>query len=106
MIDRLDSIQSVLPPGVLSVLNGDDQLGPLITAHPKIKKVNRISILTINRSVTMTGHLADKCVLTEQIAFTGSIQTGKKVMESASLNLKRVTLELGMLETTSTMERL
>ncbi|KDQ59023.1 hypothetical protein JAAARDRAFT_57002 [Jaapia argillacea MUCL 33604] len=59
--------QQVLPPGVLSVLSGDDNLGPWVTSHPKIAK----------------------------IAFTGSTATGKLVMQSASKGIKRVTLELG-----------
>ncbi|KAK5050533.1 hypothetical protein LTR84_003814 [Exophiala bonariae] len=59
--------QQIFPPGVFQVLNGDHELGPWITAHPGIDK----------------------------ISFTGSIPTGKKVMESASRTLKRVTLELG-----------
>lgn len=58
---------SVFPPGVFQVLSGDDNLGPWLTAHPGIDK----------------------------ISFTGSIATGKKVMESCSKTLKRVTLELG-----------
>lgn len=56
-----------LPPGVLNVVSGGDQLGPWMTAHPGIDK----------------------------ISFTGSTATGKRVMESAAANLKRVTLELG-----------
>lgn len=56
-----------LPPGVLNVVNGDDQLGPLLTAHPGIDK----------------------------IAFTGSTATGRAVLRSASARLTRVTLELG-----------
>ncbi|RDW74228.1 aldehyde dehydrogenase-1 [Coleophoma crateriformis] len=55
------------PPGVVQALSGDDNLGPWITAHPGIDK----------------------------ISFTGSTATGKKVMESASKTLKRITLELG-----------
>ena len=55
------------PPGVLQVLSGGDDLGPMLTAHPGIDKVS----------------------------FTGSSVTGKKVMESCSKTLKRVTLELG-----------
>lgn len=58
--------QFFFPPGVFQVLNGDDELGPRLTAHPDIDK----------------------------ISFTGSIATGKKVMQSASGTLKRVTLEL------------
>lgn len=59
--------QKFFPAGVVQVLSGDDSLGPQITAHPGIDK----------------------------ISFTGSTATGKKVMESASKTLKRVTLELG-----------
>ncbi|CAG8896035.1 unnamed protein product [Penicillium egyptiacum] len=58
---------SVLPRGVLQALNGDDDIGRLISIHPGIDK----------------------------ISFTGSIATGKKVAESAAKTLKRVTLELG-----------
>lgn len=59
--------QSLVPPGVFSVLNGDDSLGPAIASHQGIDK----------------------------IGFTGSTETGKRVMQSASVNLKRITLELG-----------
>lgn len=55
------------PPGVVQVLSGGDDLGPMLTAHPDIDKVG----------------------------FTGSVATGKKVMESCAKTLKRVTLELG-----------
>jgi acyl-CoA reductase-like NAD-dependent aldehyde dehydrogenase len=57
----------ILPPGVLNVLSGGNELGQLITEHPDIGK----------------------------ISFTGSTATGKRVMQSASTNLKRLTLELG-----------
>ncbi|CUA67302.1 hypothetical protein RSOLAG22IIIB_07343 [Rhizoctonia solani] len=60
-------IQPFLPPGVVNILSGDDSLGPLITEHPGIDK----------------------------ISFTGSTQTGMKVMAGASMGLKRLTLELG-----------
>ena len=59
--------QAVLPPGVLSVLSGGDELGKWMTSHPGIAK----------------------------IAFTGHTETGKHVMRSAAGTLKRVTLELG-----------
>ena len=57
----------ILPPGVLNVVTGGDQLGPWMTEHPGIDKVS----------------------------FTGSTATGRRVMQSASATLKRVTLELG-----------
>lgn len=57
----------VFPPGVLNIISGDDSLGPQMTSHPGFAK----------------------------ISFTGSTATGRKVMESAAKDLKRVTLELG-----------
>jgi acyl-CoA reductase-like NAD-dependent aldehyde dehydrogenase len=59
--------QEVLPPGVLNVVSGGDDLGRWLSEHPGIGK----------------------------ISFTGSTATGKKVMQSAAGNLKRLTLELG-----------
>ncbi|KAL9116171.1 MAG: hypothetical protein Q9227_000541 [Pyrenula ochraceoflavens] len=59
--------QQIFPPGVVQVLGGDDTLGPQLVAHPNIHK----------------------------ISFTGSVATGKKVMQAAAPTLKRVTLELG-----------
>ncbi|KAL9598030.1 MAG: hypothetical protein Q9219_004786 [cf. Caloplaca sp. 3 TL-2023] len=55
------------PPGVYQALSGEEDLGPMFTAHPDVDK----------------------------ISFTGSIPTGKKVMAASSPTLKRVTLELG-----------
>lgn len=63
----VEMVQDLLPPGVLSAVSGDDELGKWITSHPDIAK----------------------------IAFTGSTETGKHVMRSAAETLKRVTLELG-----------
>jgi acyl-CoA reductase-like NAD-dependent aldehyde dehydrogenase len=59
--------QEILPPGVLQVVGGNNELGAQMTLHPDIAK----------------------------ISFTGSIPTGKKVMAAAAKTLKRVTLELG-----------
>jgi acyl-CoA reductase-like NAD-dependent aldehyde dehydrogenase len=59
--------QGVLPPGVLSVVSGGNELGSRMTAHPDIAK----------------------------IAFTGSTETGKHVIRSAAGTVKRLTLELG-----------
>lgn len=60
-------IKDAAPPGVVNIITGSDELGPLITEHPDIDK----------------------------ITFTGSTATGKKIMEGASKDLKRITLELG-----------
>jgi acyl-CoA reductase-like NAD-dependent aldehyde dehydrogenase len=60
-------LRDLLPAGVLNILSGGNELGQWITDHPGIGKVS----------------------------FTGSTATGKRVMESASRTLKRVTLELG-----------
>ncbi|KAJ0332169.1 hypothetical protein COL5a_001873 [Colletotrichum fioriniae] len=59
--------QQFFPPGIFQALSGDDNLGPWLTSHPGVDKVS----------------------------FTGSTATGKRVMESCSKTLKRVTLELG-----------
>jgi len=59
--------RDVFPPGVFNVVTGGDALGPMMTAHKGFDK----------------------------ISFTGSTATGKRVMESASKDLKRLTLELG-----------
>ncbi|KIW15770.1 hypothetical protein PV08_05820 [Exophiala spinifera] len=56
------------PPGVFQVLSGDGSTGALLASHMRVSK----------------------------ISFTGSVNTGKKIMEmAAKSNLKRVTLELG-----------
>jgi acyl-CoA reductase-like NAD-dependent aldehyde dehydrogenase len=60
-------LRDVLPPGVVNVVSGGDELGAWMTAHPVPRK----------------------------ISFTGSVETGKKVAASAAPDLKRVTLELG-----------
>jgi acyl-CoA reductase-like NAD-dependent aldehyde dehydrogenase len=65
-IKLVELAQRFFPPGVIQVLSGNDSLGPWLTSHPGPAK----------------------------ISFTGSSFTGKKVMESASKTLKRVTLEL------------
>ena len=59
--------KDIAPAGVVNVITGPDELGPLITEHPDIDK----------------------------ITFTGSTATGRKIMEGASKDLKRITLELG-----------
>lgn len=60
-------LSSVLPPGVLNVVSGGNDLGAWMTGHPIPRK----------------------------ISFTGSVATGKHVATSAVPDLKRVTLELG-----------
>ncbi|MFF5501979.1 aldehyde dehydrogenase [Streptomyces roseolus] len=56
-----------LPEGVLSILPADREVGEYLVGHPGVDKVS----------------------------FTGSVAAGKRVMEVASRNLARVTLELG-----------
>jgi acyl-CoA reductase-like NAD-dependent aldehyde dehydrogenase len=60
-------MNEVLPPGVVNVVTGGPEIGAHITDHPGIDK----------------------------LVFTGSVATGKRVMQSAARSLKRVTLELG-----------
>ncbi|WP_394690649.1 aldehyde dehydrogenase family protein [Hoeflea sp.] len=57
----------ILPAGVLNVVTGDAEVGDRISSHLDIDK----------------------------IAFTGSIATGRRIMERAASTLKRLTLELG-----------
>ena len=61
-------IEAGLPPGVLNIVTGyGAEVGQALAAHPDVDKV----------------------------AFTGSTLTGKKILDAAQGNLKRVTLELG-----------
>ncbi|WP_320443480.1 aldehyde dehydrogenase family protein [Sphingopyxis yananensis] len=60
-------IREAFPAGVINIISGGDALGPLMTAHPGFAK----------------------------ISFTGSTATGRRVMETAAKDLKRITLELG-----------
>jgi acyl-CoA reductase-like NAD-dependent aldehyde dehydrogenase len=57
----------VLPPGVVNVVSGATDSGERLTRHPAVRK----------------------------ITFTGSTETGRRIMENASPRLKRLTLELG-----------
>lgn len=69
-IRLVELMNQVLPPGVVNVVCSDDKtanIGAAISAHPGIRK----------------------------IVFTGSINTGKKVMATAAETVKRLTLELG-----------
>ncbi|MFB4319322.1 aldehyde dehydrogenase family protein [Actinomadura sp. 21ATH] len=62
-----EALRDVLPPGVLNVVTGGDDLGAWMTGHEIPRK----------------------------ISFTGSVATGKRVAAAAAPDLKRVTLELG-----------
>lgn len=63
----MQSLQSVLPPAVLQVAQGDGAVGAQLVSHPNI----------------------------HMVAMTGSSATGKKILESAAPQLKRVVLEMG-----------
>ena len=63
----LDLLRSCLPPGLLSVLHGLDELGEAMIRHRDIRK----------------------------ISFTGSTAVGKRVAAAAASELKSVQLELG-----------
>ena len=56
-----------VPPGVFNLVMGDGRTGAALTAHPGVDK----------------------------IAFTGSVPTGRKVMQAAAEDIKTVSLELG-----------
>ncbi len=66
-LKTVELLRGVVPPGVINVVSGGDDLGAWMTSHPVPRKVS----------------------------FTGSIETGKKVAIAAAPDLKRVTLELG-----------
>ncbi|WP_342710833.1 aldehyde dehydrogenase family protein [Bradyrhizobium sp. B124] len=66
-IRLVELINEKLPPGVVNVVTGDNEIGSLMSAHPGIGKVT----------------------------FTGSTATGRKIMQNAASSLKRLTLELG-----------
>ncbi|MGF6842872.1 phenylacetaldehyde dehydrogenase [Paraburkholderia youngii] len=62
------ALEAGIPPGVLNIVTGfGNPVGSAIAAHPGIDKV----------------------------AFTGSGETGRRILQAASGNLKRVSLELG-----------
>ncbi|MGE0180951.1 MAG: aldehyde dehydrogenase family protein [Parvularculaceae bacterium] len=60
-------IKDVVPPGVVNIIADENDLGAVLTSHPDVAKVS----------------------------FTGSTDTGKKIMKSGADTLKRLTLELG-----------
>lgn len=60
-------LQGVLPPGVLNIVSGGDEVGIAMTKHPEAAMVS----------------------------FTGSVAAGKAVQAAVAPDLKRVTLELG-----------
>lgn len=66
-IRLVEVMNEVLPPGVVNVITGENAIGAALSSHPGIAKMT----------------------------FTGSTETGKKVMASAVATLKRLTLELG-----------
>lgn len=60
-------IKDIVPPGVVNIIADENDLGALLTSHPDVAKVS----------------------------FTGSTDTGRKIMKSGADTLKRLTLELG-----------
>jgi acyl-CoA reductase-like NAD-dependent aldehyde dehydrogenase len=66
-IRLVELMNETLPPGVVNVVTGENEIGALMSAHPGIAK----------------------------LTFTGSTATGRKIMKSAATTLKRLTLELG-----------
>ncbi|MCW1432316.1 aldehyde dehydrogenase family protein [Novosphingobium sp. JCM 18896] len=60
-------IAQVVPPGVINILSGGNEAGAALVDHPDVAKVT----------------------------FTGSTETGRKIMAACAPSLKRVTLELG-----------
>eukprot|EP00934_Nitzschia_sp_Nitz4_P001528 Nitzschia sp. Nitz4//scaffold177_size45885//12109//13879//NITZ4_007203-RA/size45885-processed-gene-0.35-mRNA-1//1//CDS//3329539049//1528//frame0 len=63
----IKTLQSVLPPGVIQVVQGDGSVGKQLVSHPDIQLV----------------------------AMTGSSATGQKILQTAAPQMKRVILEMG-----------
>jgi acyl-CoA reductase-like NAD-dependent aldehyde dehydrogenase len=63
----VEILNTILPKGLLNCVTGSGNIGALMSSHEGINK----------------------------IVFTGSTATGKRVMQNAAGNLKRLTLELG-----------
>lgn len=61
------ALEAGIPPGVLNILTGYGDVGAALVKHPGVDK----------------------------ISFTGSTETGKRVLRDAADTIKRVTLELG-----------
>ena len=59
--------RTVLPPGVLNIVSGSDQVGAWMSEHP----------------------------IPRMVSFTGSVATGKRVAAAVAPDLKRMSLELG-----------
>jgi acyl-CoA reductase-like NAD-dependent aldehyde dehydrogenase len=59
--------KDIVPPGVLNILAGDDELGAQMVGHP----------------------------VTRMISFTGSVAAGQKIATAAAASLKNLVLELG-----------
>lgn len=66
-LEMINIINTVLPEDLLQVVTGRGEVGGYLTSHPEIGK----------------------------IMFTGSIATGKKVIEASAKNMARLTLECG-----------
>jgi phenylacetaldehyde dehydrogenase len=60
-------MEAGVPAGVVNIVTGDGKAGAALAAHPGVDKV----------------------------AFTGSTEVGKKIVEASAGNLKKVSLELG-----------
>jgi aldehyde dehydrogenase (NAD+) len=60
-------LEAGVPPGVVNVITGYGDVGAALVAHPDVDK----------------------------ITFTGSCETGQKIIEASARTIKRVTLELG-----------
>ncbi len=60
-------LEAGIPPGVVNVVTGDAEAGAALSAHLDVDK----------------------------ITFTGSVETGRKIVEASAGNMKRLTMELG-----------
>ncbi len=67
LLKAFELFNEFVPAGVINIISDDNDIGPYLTSHKDVAKVS----------------------------FTGSCDTGKKIMASSADTIKRLTLELG-----------
>jgi aldehyde dehydrogenase len=89
----MELIGDLLPPGVLNIVSGDGMCG---------KYVNHSSPFTSHHSPTTpspspspSGAALARSTRVDKIAFTGSTETGAKILKVVAENITPVTMELG-----------
>ena len=86
-------LEAGVPAGVVNIITGYGDAGAAIASHDDVDKVRGAWVcarlrLMWNWTFTTRAWLC-------QVAFTGSTEVGKLILDAAKGNLKKVTLELG-----------